>query len=385
MEIMTKEEFAELAKQPVAKPCITICIPTHSSGVEVNEKYDLITFKNLLQDITRQLENEGMSGQEIDALLKAAYDLLEEELFWLNLSEGLAVFIAKDFFKVIKVPMALKEELHINSVFHLSPLIPFLSNPDHFYLLVFSKSSSSLFKGDMFGMEHIEVEGLPQGVNDVIHFEEKDDRKLFRTGGTSPGAKASYHGHGSGLADEKEYISQYLTELDQTLHTEVLANERVPLVLAAVEYMIGIYRQVSGYRNIADVSITGNYDHTDTNTLFEKALEIVKPYFKERSSKALQNYYNQILTPLTSSMPEKVIPASFYKQISDLFVEKDIHIWGTFDESTNKLTIHDEKQEGDECLVNRAIVNTLLNGGDVHILDPERMPKEAKIAAFMRF
>lgn len=384
MEIVSKEEFNALATR-VSEPSLSIYMPAHPAGVEVNEKYDWTVFKNNLQESARVLSRRGLKNREVDALLEPGYKLLKDEAFWLNLTEGLAVFISEGYFKYVKLPFSVKEELYVNSSFYLSPLVSLLNNEDHFYLLVFSKNASCLYRGDMFGMEKIKVEGLPQGINDVIHFEEKDARKLFRSGGTAPGAYASLHGHGNGLADEKEYITQYLSEVDQTLRTEVLANERVPLVLAAVEYMVGIYRQLSGYKYIAGSAIIGNYDHSDRNVLFRKAYEIVKPYFRERSSKALQNYYNQLATPLASSMPEKVIPASFYKQISDLFIEKDSHIWGSFDETTGKLTVHKQQEEGDECLVNKAVINTLLNGGNVFVLEHERMPQEAAIAAFMRF
>src|SRR5690606_23839096 len=131
------------------------------------------------------------------------------------------------------------EELHINNSFYLLPMVQAVTNTEHFYLLVVSKNSAKFYKGGMFGIKEMEVEGLPLGMNDVIHFEEKDERKLFRGGGTAPGAEANFHGHGSGLADEKEYISQYLKEVDQTLWTEVLANEKAPLILSSVEYMVG--------------------------------------------------------------------------------------------------------------------------------------------------
>ena len=88
---------------------------------------------------------------------------------------------------------------------------------------------------------------------------------------------------------------------------------------------------------------------------------------------------------LTPVMPEKVIPASYFKQIADLFVLQDLNIWGNFDETANNLTLHEDKQPTDECLVNKAILNTLQNGGSVYILSKERMPNGATIAASLRF
>jgi hypothetical protein len=377
---MVKEEFYNLSGKE-SEPAISIFLPTHSSGKEVNEGYDLIRFKNLLQAITHELNNKGLNNDQADKLLMPAQQLLKDEEFWLNLEQGMAVFIAEDFFEVKTLPILVPEEFHINSRFHLAPLVPLFKELPHFYLLAISKNASSFYKGDSLGIERMEIEGLPQGINDVIHFEEKNERQLLR-GGPREG---SAHGHGSGLSDEKEYISQYLKEVDQTLMTELLANENAPLVIAGVEYIVGIYRQVSRYKNLVEDAITGNHEHTELTQLFQRALELASPHLEEANKKALKNYYNQLNTALTSSMPEKVIPATYYKQVYDLFVEKDAHIWGSFDEAENKLVINQQKQLHDVCLVNRAIVNTITNGGDVYILEPERMPNGAQIAASLRF
>lgn len=382
--MMLKEEFIDLAKRE-AEPAISIFLPTHKAGKEVNEQQDLIRFKNLLQSVAMRLNEKGLTRDQTDRLLSPAFELLKEEEFWLNLDKGLAVFIANDFFEVKKVTVEVPEEIYINSGFQLTPLVDLYQDRPYFYLLVISKHSSAFYKGDNVSLERLEIEGLPQGVADVIHFEEKSESKLFRGSGTAPGQEGSLHGHGSGLKDDKEYVSQYLKEVDQTLMTERLANEDAPLLVAGVEYVAAIFKQVSHYKHIVDSVLTGNYEHADIGELLQKSIPLVQPYLQGNSRKALKNYYDQITSALTSSMPDKVIPAAYYKQIYDLFVEKGLHIWGRFNEMENQLVIHNEKQPDDECLVNKAILKTIANGGEVHILEKERMPNGAVIAASLRF
>ena len=384
MELLSKEAFAELANYQ-AEPCVSIFIPTHRSGVAVNEKQDIIVLKNQLQEAQKQLHQKGMTKDEAAQFLQQGFDLLQHETFWNNQLEGLALFIAQNYFKALTLPLNVKEELVINSSFYVSPLMPVLTSNEQFYLLLFSKHVSHFYLGNVFGMQEMPIEGLPQGMDDVVNYEDKEKRQLFRGGGTAPGQPANFHGHGSGLADEKEYIVHYLKELDQVLWKEVLANDHKPLILVAVDNLVGLYRQNSNYKYIAEEAIIGNYEREDKLTLWEMAREKLAPYFKAVHNKALENYYNHIATPLTSSMPETVIPGSYYSRIADLFVQKDAHIWGTFNEADNKLEIHNEKQEGDECLVNKAVVKTVLNGGAVHVLEAEKMPKESMVAAFMRF
>lgn len=389
MGILSKEDLAELTGYE-AENCVSIFIPAHSSGVEVNNLHDAIVLKNNLQAARKMLLEKGLQQRTADAILKPAFDLVDDREFWNSQSEGLAVFISEEYFKVLKLPFKLREELFVNSSFYVVPLLPVMSEDEHFFLLLLSKKDANIYRGDGFSIELLEIEGLPNGMDDVIHFEEKDSRQLMRRAGGGAGRDSitgggSYHGHGSGLADEPEYISQYLKEVDQTLWTELLSNEKAPLILAGTESIIGQYRSISKYKNIVESMLAGNYDHDDKNTIYQKVKGIAAPLFEENTRKALETYNNNLTGGLTSSIPEDVIPASFYSQISDLFVVPDQHIWGTFDQASNALEIHETEQPGDTCLVNKAVVQTIKNGGSVHVMERKRMPADSTIAAFMRF
>lgn len=384
MVIISKSEFTELAN--FKSDCsITVYLPTHRAGVAVNEQQDLLAFKNALQQIKKNLQAKGLGSTDIDRITRPGYNLLTHETFWYEQSDGLGIFMADGFFKTIKLPSSVKDEIMINTSFYISPLVPLVENGDHFFLLVFSRQFTQFFRGNPYSMEEIKVEGLPTGIDDVIHFEEKGGKQLFRGGGNATGSGVSFHGHTPGTADKEVYIAQYLKEVDNTLWTEVLSKEHAPLVLAAVDYMATIYKQISQYRNICSRVLIGNYELEDTNSLFRKAQEVVIPYFRESQRQALKTYYDQSATGLTSTSPDEIIPASHYGRISDLFVMKDAHIWGRFDENDNVLVIHDERDEEDDCLINKAIVKTVANGGAVHVLEPDRMPDGNKITAFMRY
>jgi hypothetical protein len=384
MELISKEEFTELINYQ-GDNCISIYIPTHRSGVEVNEKQDAILLKNALQSVNTDLQKQGLPSQVIEDLLRPGFELYNNEIFWNNQLDGLAIFLADGFSKVIQLPFSVNEEQFLNHTFYISPLLPAITNKEEFYLLVLSKHDAKFYQGNVFGLQRLEIEGLPNGMDDVVHFEEKEGQQLFRQGSKGGTGTAGFHGHGEGQLDDKANLGIYFQEVDKTLFTEVLHDKNVPLVLAGVEYLIPIYKGVSKYNNIAEEAITGNQEHESQLVLFNKARQILEPYFKQETKKSLQNYYNQIATASTSSMPEKVIPASFYAQVSDLFVCKGEHIWGKFNKDENKLEIHTEKQEGDECLINMAAAQTYIHGGAVYLLEREQMPNESIIAAFLRF
>jgi hypothetical protein len=383
--MMGKEQFAELANFQNER-CISFYMATtNSTSVEANRQKDFIAFKNKLQQLSAILKDKQVDQTQIERLLKPGYDLLRNEGFWPNLWQGLAVFVADGFFRYIKLPITPREEMLLNSTFYLTPLIPVMTSKDYFYVLVISKKQAKLYRADEFGMRYIPVKGMPKGVEDVVHFEEKDDDDLFRTDTAGAGAGAVYHGIGTGRPEPKANLAMYFDEVDETLWKEVLNKENVPLLLAGVEYLIPIYKQVAKYKPIWDDAITGSHEHEDTQSLYQQAREKMAPYFRERVTKALNSFANQSATELTSSVLDDVIPAAHYGRVSQLFAVKGEHLWGRFDEMNNVLTIHAAQEEDDECLVDKTVIKTLLNGGEVFILPADKMPGGSKLAAIMRY
>lgn len=382
---LSKEEFAGLANYK-SDCCISLYVATTTStNADANRQKDFIGFKNKLQQLTASLKDKNVDVTEIERLLKPGYDLLRTEDFWTSLSQGLAVYIADGYFRYIKLPMTPRDEMLINSSFFLTPLIPVITSKDHFYVLVLSKKQAKFYRADAFGIQFIDVPGMPRGVEDVVHFEQKDDIDLFRTDTSGAGAGASYHGMGTGRPDHKTNLAMYFDEVDETLWKEILNRENVPLLLAGVEYLIPIYKEVAKYKPIWDEALTGSHEHENPQTLYEQARAVMEPYFAERVDKALNIYANQSATELTTSVPEDIIPAAHYGRIAQLFVMKGEHIWGTFDEMNNQLTIHPTQEEGDECLVDKSVIKTLMTGGEVYMLPEQRMPGRSKLAAVMRY
>jgi hypothetical protein len=384
LQIRTAEDFNTLANQQF-KHCVSVFLPTHASGVEVNEQVDTIVFKNALQRATAELKEQNVDTEEVQRILKPAQQLLKEDQFWRNQSRGLAVFLADGFAQYCRLPFTPAQDVHVNASFYMAPLTPLILSKERFYLVVLSKKQVQVFKADAFGMMPIDIPEMPNGMDDVIHFEEKDDKNLFRTGSSGAGKGASYHGMGAGVPDDKQNIGLYLDEVDETLWREVLGRENCPVLLAGVEYLTSIFRQKTQYRNLWPESLTGNFEYSDVNALYAMAREAMQPYFRERTEKACEEYGNKSATELTTSVAADIVPAAYYGRVSTLLVRKGDQLWGTFNAQSNELDLHDARQEGDESLYEKAIVKTIQNGGEVHELEPTAMPVDASLAAIMRY
>lgn len=381
--ILTKDAFNEIANFQ-SSPCISILLPTHKAGMEVNEQVDLIAFKNALQAVEKQLNEKNTGEAIIKKLLGPGYDLLRNNKFWRNLTQGLAVYIADNYFKYLKLPGPVSQHIRINASFYVSPLIPFMVKKEYFFILDIAKKFPRFFRADAFGIEHLQIDDMPSGVDDVVHFEEKEAEKLFRAGSGGMGG-ANFHGIGGGKPGDKENIALYLEEVDDTTWKTYLNQSNAPLLLAGQDFLIPIYKSVSDYPYIWPEALTGNHHQQNDNELYEDAMKIMQPYFDQNMNKYLEDYGNKSATHLTLSIVDDVIPAAYYGQIAQLFVKEGTQVWGTFNEQDNQLKIVPQEEEGTEDLADKAIIKTIQNGGEVFILSAEKMPVQGEFAAVLRY
>jgi len=286
--IIPKELFTYLSTYR-SGICVSIILPTHRSGVEVNQRVDQKAFKNALLNVEKILVQRKIDSALIKKILKPAYDLIADDTAWVNMNNGLAVYIAEDFMKYLRLSGQVNHEVVVNSTFSVMQLVPFMVRIEYFYLLDLNKRNCRFFRGDYFGIEHIPVDDMPDAIDDVVHFENKDDQKLFRL--ANNGSKsANYHGIGGGKPDDKENIALYLEEVDKTLWQTHLHSSNAPLLLSGLEYQVAIYRSVSKYNNIWPEALTGNHQFDEADAIYKNAMVVMKPYFEQPQKNALAEF-----------------------------------------------------------------------------------------------
>jgi hypothetical protein len=380
--VLTKDDLKELAGYR-SECCITIVIPTHRAGMEVNENQDLIVFKNELQDIKKKLEEKFTDPARVERILEPAFELMREDQFWRNQGDGLAVFIAEGFFRYTKLPFTPEKECIINNSFYLINLLSVLNtnSKDEFYLLLIRRDKTKLYKVDTRGMQELKVEEMPENINSVINFEEKGKEYME----TQDRQNTDKPEHVNAGRPEKVIVGLYIEKIDEAFQKQATPEKNRPLLLVGQSELLEAFRKTSKYDNLVDTDLELTDEHADNSKLFSQAKERIESRSNQERDERLETYYNSIATPLSNSMPESVIPAAFYSQVRSLFVEKGAHIWGSFDAQNNKLEMHANREEGDDCLVEKAAVQTILNGGEVFVMEKEKMPKGATIAALMRY
>lgn len=370
---------------------VSIYINTHRFGKEVNENVDAINLKNQLQKVKENLKNKNKSESEIDKLLAPAYQLIEDSGFWAHQLDGLAIFIADDFFEYHQLPYSVDTKVFVSDRFLLKPLLYSFSDNHIYYILTLSLDKVRLLEATEYGIHELDLEKiLPEGVNEVLsyyQFEQSLQMRSQQVGTT--GDNKIYHGQGGGKTDNTPYIREYFRKVNDELSRFFSSNKPSQMVLAGVEYLIPIFNEVNSIANIADEFIHGNHDHTKPGELHEKANQIVKPYQLEQQKKRVEKYNQLAGSGKTSYNLEEIVKAAVNGRVEALFLAKNATKWGRlFNDNEPKVEIHREYHDDDNDLLDLTAVNTILNSGETYFVEKEEIPEDTidtEFAAVFRY
>jgi hypothetical protein len=182
--------------------------------------------------------------------------------------------------------------------------------------------------------------------------------------------------------DAKKQIAEYLRKVDTTVSTAVAGGELV--ILAAVDYLAGIYRSVSRLPNIASVSIGGNPETAGTDYLHAMSLPIARQHFDHARIEQTERYLKQQREGNTLNDPAAAVQAARHGRLDTVFVPIGVHVWGSVG-SDGEVRIAGSQDPPNEDLLNRILIDTWKTGGRVFALPPEQIPGGGIFAATTRF
>ncbi|WP_447978606.1 baeRF3 domain-containing protein [Candidatus Nitrospira bockiana] len=381
MALLTHEELKTLAARS-EPPSLSLFMPTHRAGPEIQQ--DPIRLKNLLKQAEAQL-TDRMRAPEARAFLQPVHELLEDAAFWRHQSDGLAVFRAKDVFRVYRLPLAFTEFLSVSDRFYLKPLMPVLSQEGRFFVMALSQQAVRLLECSAHSVHQRDLPNAPQGVTAAEGYEQPETQLQLQPI-TPPGQPGSgiVHGHGSSTDVDDRNIERYLRQVNKAV-ADALRDERAPLIVAAVEYLHPLYRAVNSYEHLLDRGVTGNPDGLKPEELHQQALSVVKPYFQEARNKAAADYREGLAKGRASHAIDEIVRAAHQGRVASLFIALGASCWGRFDPQTYAVEVHEQEQAGDDELFDLAAVQTLLHAGAVYAVPPDQVPDGHAAAAVFRY
>jgi hypothetical protein len=375
--------WQQLLHSARSTPAVSLYLPTHRSGEQVRQ--DRIRLKNLLSEAERELEELGHSPTYIDMVLEPGQNLLFDEDFWQHQDRGLVVLLRDGKMHEFRVALSLEEKCVVSDNYHLKPLLPLISGNGRFHVLTLSLKNIRVFTGDRDCLERLELDGVPRSLTEVVGAElERPGIQCHSGRSPAQGGSAAtiFHGQGGGDDDQHLEVERFLREVDQSLSASPVVRT-VPLVLAGVDEIVGHFRKVSNHPQIVRGSLRGNFDRVNPQQIHRAAWELVRPTFVGDRSGDRERFRKLEGTGLASAQLEDIIVWARQGRIETLFVDPRHQAWGRLDSERPEL--HDQRQLGDEDLVDRAAVWSLRQGAKVHAGSPEQLGLDAPLAAILRY
>lgn len=383
MNTLTREQLAELAADQ-GDVRISIFMPTRPFGPGSQEE-DTTRLKNQLRTAEELLAARGLRQADIDSLLAEARALMDARPFWLRSRFGLAILIGGSAMRTLQTTRPLPEQVVVDTRFQLRPLLPSVGMSRGYWLLALSQKQVRLYAGSMDELDEVPVEGMPASLAEVVQWDDFEKASLqFHTGTSSSGGRRPAVFHGTGEVDPKDQIIRYFRDIDRGLR-EHLRDDASPLVIAGVDYLIPLYREINTHSHLAEGFVAGSPESFTKTTLHEQANAIAHSIWDAELEHLNTRILEAWASPTTRSDAQSILAAAFEGRIETLIVSLEAHWWGTFDVAKEHAVLHEVRSEGDEDLIELAIVQALRTGAEVTALAAEAMPHESKAVALLRY
>lgn len=387
MKVLTQAELRSLIETR-DDPCISVFIPTYRAGADIQQNPTAL--KNQLKIVESQLTARGWRTTQVESFLEPIQKLVADTPFWQEQSDGLAIFFSPQLFVYYRLPVTFDPQAVVGSRFMVKPLLPLFTGDGQFYLLALSQNEVRLFQGTRYSVSEINLASLPESLSQALWYESIEKGHRFVGVSSAPGGgsgQTAFQGRG-GAAEEskKDRIKQYFRQINGALQP-FLAKQNIPLILAGVEYLHPIYREVNSYPHLTGQGIIGNPEELSPQDLHQQAWQILQPQFEAEVGEAAGLYRHFEGTNRATTDLKTIVSASHYGRVEVLLMALGAQQMGTFDRDTGDVHLGDEANNASEVidLVNHAARRTLLAKGSVYAIPPDQVPDGALMAAVLRY
>lgn len=394
MQPITPSLLRDLAAHE-APLCVSLYMEMPAGGGQ--HDHIRIALKNAKAAADKRIADAGADADAI-AAVKARLEALEYEDVVGGHDDRVAVFISPDLTEVVDARFD-ETSAHVGTRFRLSPLLTDLEQTPEHAILVASSDRACLYRSSGGTLEEQEVRDMPASLSDLSRFTDAQEKGNIH-GREDSGVPGSYKGdqaasagatgpqgvphHSIGGHDWHENKEHDLRSYANLLINSVqrhLSGTNLPLVLAADERLHGMIRTNSEYPFVVEEGITLHPNSMDAEKLRRSAADCLHREVEKRRDEA----WDKVAMSLgrgdreASDDDADIVTAAAAGRVAHLFVRKGASLPGRFDRQS---LAAEPDENGTDDLVDRAVVETLRNGGDVF---PMQDRGETRMAAAYRY
>lgn len=363
-------------------PCISLYQPTHRHRPD--NKQDPIRFKNLVQKIDNSLKQK-YPNKEIDAIMEPFRAISENRIFWEHALDGLAVLSTEGKCIVYLLQRPVKELAVVADSFHIKPLIRVFQSADRYHLLGLSRNEFTLYEGNRYGFEEIELDPeIPTTAKEILG-EKSTERYVTPGTYAGPSTPGMYHGHGGRKEEIDKDTKKFFRYVDGFVLDNYSRSTGLPIMLVALPEHHALFEKISRNPFLMKEGLEIAPDSLAADQLKDAVWSKIEPLYLEKTKVLVDRYEAAKAKGLASDDLSEIAEAALHNNIKNLLVEADRIVPGKVNSVTGKLEKADlEHPEVDDLLDDLAEM-VFRNRGDVVVLPKERMPATTGAAAIRRY
>lgn len=385
MQYISQKELNELIEHSTPHS-VSLYIPTDQKNAD--PRINSVAFKNAVNKALEKITALDLKDNTYKNLDKACEELSEDKIFWKEQLQSFALFVADDFVRAYKLPVAQPELLMINDSFYILPFLQIAQAQSDFYILELDKQKTKMWKGNSAQLDHVNVPDLPESVEEVTGVETDERNLQFHTRTDSPKGdmrNAMFYGSSSWKDDKDRYLERFLQAVDKAVMA-FLKESKVPLLLSGVEELTVLFRKTSKMPQIFPKTLLKVDDPNKRPELLHAAAkEALQDIQQEEQNAAIKRFTEEPQMEKRVTVLPEILRQAAQGRVDTLYVAEQGSVWGTFDPETFTTLVENEQMPMSTELLNLAAKITASNSGTVVMLPTEMMPDGALAAALLRY
>ncbi len=361
----------ELQKLVAARntPSVSLYVPTTPQTDAIDAARTRIG--QLFKKAEAQLAEADTAKRTVWPLQEQIDDLLDDDDFWAHQANSLAIFLTPDTMQTFRLPTHLTESVQVADRFFLKPLIRAVSVPQHAFVLALEENGVRLVEvtGDLPAAE-VRVPALP-----------KDAATANRTASVN---SRSPSGRIQGGEGQKLLLRNYARQIDAALRP-VLSGRSEPLILAATDPLLSIYRSVNSYSHLAPAAIETSPARVTPADLSARARPILDALHADTVAEFHKLYSARENEGRATTQIARAARAATFGAVDTLLVDIDEVVHGTVDDQSGEITFADAPGVGTYGVVDEIAGRVLSSGGRVLGVRRDEIPEKAELAAVLRY
>lgn len=363
-------------------PLVSLYMPTHLYWTE--NQQDLIRYKNLVSEVESALSQE-YSAQECADVLTSLHDLLNDENkeVWEYAKQGMAVLTDGKETAIYRLDYSVEPLVSVSDTYFIVPLVKNFQYGAHYYLLALSADSFKLFEGDFHTLNELP---LPEGTVSTFEelFTDYNDRPSVRVGSYG---KPNLNFYGQGSKDDvvDKEVEKFFYYVDKVMTEHFTDVHEYPVIVASLPQHQSLYRKLSSIPNLDKAGIEKPFESMSEKEVLEKASTIIKEVQDAAIMQRIEHLQAGQGKGLAFGDPQSITDALVEKKVAILFIGESTYASGLFDKTTGKSIPQTDNLVSPASLTNEFAIKTYLQGGEVYVVDDERLPFGTGLGALFRY